>query len=166
LAGAGIGAATGGIVGALIGLGIPEENARIYEDRIKAGDYLLMVSGNDDDIMSRTESIMGNHHVDDFKVFTTPAQKTPAEKINHRSTEPISTAGKNVPTTQGTRGEHVNHPPALNRKDHSNSNSNRNMNTTSNADRLNHGTSSEVVVDKSTSPEVIVEDKRTPSNRS
>jgi hypothetical protein len=72
LAGAGVGAATGGIVGALVGLGIPEEKARVYEDRIKAGDYLLMVSG-DDDTIRRAESIMGDHHADDLDTFEVPS---------------------------------------------------------------------------------------------
>ncbi len=43
LSGAAIGAAGGGVVGALVGLGIPELEAKIYEDRIKAGGYLLAV---------------------------------------------------------------------------------------------------------------------------
>ncbi len=43
LSGAALGAAGGGVVGALVGLGIPELEAKIYEDRIKAGGYLLAV---------------------------------------------------------------------------------------------------------------------------
>lgn len=154
LAGAGVGAATGGIVGALIGLGIPEEKAKVYEDRIKAGDYLLMVSG-DDDTMRRTESIMGNHHVDDFEVFATPNKTSPAERINHRSTDTaVSTGGQNVPTTQGTHGRRVNNPPATTGE----------VSNTSPRGQVNHH-SSEVVTNKDENPEVIVVDKRTPGSR-
>lgn len=71
LAGAGIGAATGGIVGALVGAGIPEERAREYNDRVKAGEYLLMVNCDEDD-MERVESIMRNHHVEEFGIFAAP----------------------------------------------------------------------------------------------
>ncbi|MGB7442533.1 MAG: histidine kinase [Coleofasciculaceae cyanobacterium] len=81
LAGAGIGAATGGIIGALIGLGIPEEKAKIYENRVKAGDYLLMVSGTDED-MRRVQSIMGDRHVEEFEIFEAPDQV---------ATEPVET---------------------------------------------------------------------------
>jgi len=69
LAGAGIGAATGGIVGALIGLGIPEKKAKVYEERIKAGDYLLIVSGENDGDLNRVESIMRDRNVEEFEVF-------------------------------------------------------------------------------------------------
>lgn len=68
LAGAGIGAATGGIVGALVGMGIPEERAKVYEDRVKAGDYLMIVSGNEDE-MHHVESIMGDRNVEEFEIF-------------------------------------------------------------------------------------------------
>tara|TARA_R110002126_G_scaffold279836_1_gene426923 strand:+ start:78507 stop:79001 length:495 start_codon:yes stop_codon:yes gene_type:complete len=43
LAGLGAGAAAGGFVGALIGAGIPEHEAKIYEDEIKNGSVLLAV---------------------------------------------------------------------------------------------------------------------------
>ncbi|MGP1386946.1 MAG: hypothetical protein ACTS2F_25540 [Thainema sp.] len=76
LAGAGIGAATGGIVGALIGLGIPEEKAKVYENRIKAGDYLMMVSGNDDEVR-RAESIMRDRNVEEFEIFEAPENTRP-----------------------------------------------------------------------------------------
>lgn len=43
LSGAAAGAATGGVVGALVGLGIPEYEAKAYENRLKAGGYLVAV---------------------------------------------------------------------------------------------------------------------------
>lgn len=43
------GAALAGIAGALVGLGIPEEDARYYEDEVKAGRYLVTVDCNDRD---------------------------------------------------------------------------------------------------------------------
>jgi hypothetical protein len=44
LAGAGIGAAAGVLVGTLIGMGIPEEEARYYERGVRAGDTLVTVN--------------------------------------------------------------------------------------------------------------------------
>ena len=43
LSGAAIGAAGGGIVGALAGAGIPEKEAKIYDNYIKEGNILLLV---------------------------------------------------------------------------------------------------------------------------
>jgi len=43
LTGAGVGGAIGGIAGALIGMGIPEYEAKRYEGRIKEGGILLSV---------------------------------------------------------------------------------------------------------------------------
>jgi uncharacterized protein (TIGR02271 family) len=40
------GAAAGGIAGALIGWGIPEEDARYYEGEVKAGRYVVTVTGD------------------------------------------------------------------------------------------------------------------------
>ncbi|MGV2829917.1 general stress protein [Myxosarcina sp. GI1(2024)] len=71
LAGAGIGAAAGGIVGALVGLGIPEEKAKVYEDRIKAGDYLLMVTGTEDEVESAA-SILRDRDIQEFEIYDAP----------------------------------------------------------------------------------------------
>ena len=43
LAGAGIGAAAGGLVGALTGQGVPEDDARGYEEHVRKGSILLTV---------------------------------------------------------------------------------------------------------------------------
>lgn len=70
-AGAGIGALTGGLVGALTGMGIPEEQAKVYESRVKAGDYLLMVSGTGDQL-NQAESIMRDCGINEFGVYDAP----------------------------------------------------------------------------------------------
>jgi hypothetical protein len=48
LAGLGAGAASGGIIGALIGLGIPEHEARFYSQEIEHGGILLGVYAHND----------------------------------------------------------------------------------------------------------------------
>ncbi|MBU8882275.1 hypothetical protein KSK37_04170 [Kaistella sp. DKR-2] len=56
LAGAGAGAATGGLVGALTGTGVPEDEARRYEDDIKNGGiYMGYKPKNEEDARSTYE---------------------------------------------------------------------------------------------------------------
>ncbi|MEH1934201.1 MAG: hypothetical protein V7L14_10835 [Nostoc sp.] len=54
----GVGAAVaGGLVGALVGLGIPKEQALKYETEIKAGKFMVIVSGTDEEI-DRAQQIL------------------------------------------------------------------------------------------------------------
>lgn len=82
LAGAGIGAATGGIVGALVGMGIPEERAKAYENRVKAGDYLLIITGNDNDL-DWIQSTMRDRHAEELEVFG-PRTDNRTERVENR----------------------------------------------------------------------------------
>lgn len=75
LSGGAIGAAAGSLLGALIGLGIPEERARVYNDRVSRGDYLVMVDGNDDDIR-RAEAILSHQGIQDWGIYDAPATNT------------------------------------------------------------------------------------------
>jgi len=68
LAGGAIGAATGGIVGGLVGMGIPEDRARNYSDRIDQGDYLVMVTGTDEEIQ-RAQSILSPRGINDWGIY-------------------------------------------------------------------------------------------------
>ncbi|WP_299381094.1 hypothetical protein [uncultured Kiloniella sp.] len=45
-AGAGVGAATGGLTGALVGFGVPEYEAKRYENEVKNGAILLVVEAD------------------------------------------------------------------------------------------------------------------------
>ena len=58
LAGAGIGGALGGVTGALIGLGIPEYEAKRYEGRVKDGGILLSVHCDNEDWRSKAKEIL------------------------------------------------------------------------------------------------------------
>jgi hypothetical protein len=49
LGGAAIGAGTGGIVGALVGLGVPEYEAKRYEGKLESGNILIAVHTEDRD---------------------------------------------------------------------------------------------------------------------
>lgn len=48
VSGALTGAAAGGLIGGLVGLGVPEEEAKVYEERIKEGAILLAVPTSDE----------------------------------------------------------------------------------------------------------------------
>jgi hypothetical protein len=61
-------AAFGGVVKALTDLGIPEETARTYTDRLHAGDYLVVVDGTEDDI-SRAQGIFSGRGIQNWSVF-------------------------------------------------------------------------------------------------
>jgi len=58
LGGIGVGTAIGGVTGALIGLGIPEYEARRYEGRIRRGSILLSVHCDDPDWAKRARNIL------------------------------------------------------------------------------------------------------------
>ena len=75
LAGAGIGAAAGSLLGGLIGLGIPEERAKVYNERVERGDYLVIIDGTDAEI-ARAEEILRRQGIEEFEVFNRPGVTT------------------------------------------------------------------------------------------
>jgi hypothetical protein len=58
LAGAGAGGAVGGVAGALIGMGVPEYEAKRYEGRVKSGGILLSVHCDGSDWVKRAKAIL------------------------------------------------------------------------------------------------------------
>ncbi len=78
LAGGAIGAATGGILGGLVGLGIPEDRARAYSDRVDQGDYLVMVTGTDEEIQ-RAQSILSPRGINDWGIYNDSAADSAAD---------------------------------------------------------------------------------------
>jgi len=58
LGGIGVGGTIGGLAGALIGLGIPEYEAKRYEGRIRRGGILLSVHCDDSDWAKRARNIL------------------------------------------------------------------------------------------------------------
>ena len=74
LAGVGIGAVTGGLLGGLIGLGIPEERARVYNERVERGHYLVIVDGSDDEIAT-AEAILHHRGIEEYGIYDRPNGK-------------------------------------------------------------------------------------------
>jgi hypothetical protein len=76
LAGAGIGALAGSLLGGLIGLGIPEERARVYNDRVQRGQYLVILDGSDAEI-AEAEKILHTSGVEEFGIYNHPGSTIP-----------------------------------------------------------------------------------------
>ncbi len=78
LGGAAVGGATGGIVGGLIGLGIPEIEAKRYEEKLKAGNYLIAVHVHDGDQEKRVKEIFEGAEAED--ITSSAMSSTPKRK--------------------------------------------------------------------------------------
>ncbi len=66
LTGVGVGGTAGGIVGGLVGLGIPEIEAKRYEEKLKAGNYLIAVRVRNDEEEDRAEDIFEKADAEDI----------------------------------------------------------------------------------------------------
>jgi hypothetical protein len=66
LTGVGVGGAVGGIAGGLIGLGIPEYEAKRYEGRIQGGNILLSVHVDDSEWAKKAERILKDTGAEDI----------------------------------------------------------------------------------------------------
>jgi uncharacterized membrane protein len=71
LLGSGIGAAGGGLVGALIGWGVPEDRAQYYGDCLNQGDYVLILEGSSEDVRT-AEAILNNRGIRDWDFYGIP----------------------------------------------------------------------------------------------
>jgi len=66
LSGPAAGTATGGIAGAVSGLGIPENEAKRYEGKVKAGHILLSVHAENADEVARAKEVFKAGHARDI----------------------------------------------------------------------------------------------------
>ena len=83
LAGVGAGGAIGGITGALIGMGIPEYEAKRYEGKIKKGNLLISVHTESSKEITRAKDIFTKAGAQD--ICTTGEASTPkANKATER----------------------------------------------------------------------------------
>jgi hypothetical protein len=86
LSGAAVGATVGGIAGALIGMGIPEYEAKRYEGRIKEGNILISVHAEDSAEARRATEILEEGGADDVATATETSVKATG-KTEKTSTE-------------------------------------------------------------------------------
>ena len=91
LSGVAIGATVGGIAGGLIGLGIPELEAKRYEGKIKEGNILISVHTDNSAEISRAKDIFTKAGAED--ICTTGEASTPKEqKATDRIAQPTMAA--------------------------------------------------------------------------
>ena len=64
--GAATGATAGGITGTLVGLGMPELEAKQYDEKIRGGNILLSVHTEDSAEQKKAKDIFERHHADDI----------------------------------------------------------------------------------------------------
>jgi hypothetical protein len=66
LGGAAIGTATGGVIGALVGLGIPEFEAKRYDAKIREGNILISVHTDDGKQKDIAKDVFKRHNAEDI----------------------------------------------------------------------------------------------------
>lgn len=103
VSGGAIGAAAGGVAGGLVGMGVPENQARVYNDRLNRGDDLIMVDGSEDEVR-RAEAVLKRHGIQEWNIFDASdvhATDRPADRAVDRTdrvvdrTDPSYVPGEN-----------------------------------------------------------------------
>src|SRR6266567_4676567 len=64
------GATTGGVVGGLIGLGIPEIEAKRYDEKLKKGNYLIAVHTDESEDVDRAKDIFKTVGAEDISTVS------------------------------------------------------------------------------------------------
>ena len=82
LSGAALGAGVGGLTGALVGLGIPELEAKLYEGKIKAGNVLIAVHTDDRAQMAAAERVFADAGATDIKRGGEASPPTVETRVN------------------------------------------------------------------------------------
>ena len=85
LGGMGVGGAIGGLAGALIGMGIPEYEAKRYEGRIRKGGILLSVHCDNSEWVKRARAILEQTGAEDIASATEHAADYDPAKVPVRS---------------------------------------------------------------------------------
>jgi len=81
LGGAAVGATVGGVTGALIGLGMPEFEAKRYEGKIKGGNILISAHCSNADMTKRAKEIFENMKAADI---STGGEAKPPKRTDSR----------------------------------------------------------------------------------
>lgn len=70
LAGSAIGTAAGSLAGGLVGLGIPEDKARVYSQGVSRGEYLAIVDGTEDEICLANQ-VLSQRGIQEWNIYDT-----------------------------------------------------------------------------------------------
>ena len=85
LAGAGVGGTLGGLTGALVGMGIPEYEAKRYEDRVNEGGILVSVHAADSAWEEKAKDILKSCGAEDISSKNEDSTMTSDETETYRS---------------------------------------------------------------------------------
>ncbi|NEQ31675.1 MAG: hypothetical protein F6K04_11835 [Leptolyngbya sp. SIO4C5] len=80
LAGSAIGAAAGGLLGTLVGMGIPEDRAKVYHERLAAGQYIIVATGTEAEILS-AEKIFSSYGIEEWGIYPAFQSSLQAENV-------------------------------------------------------------------------------------
>jgi hypothetical protein len=97
LSGGAIGAVGGGLTGALIGLGIPEYEAKRYEGKVKEGGILISVHSESNDETSRAKDILKEEGAHDISSTGEAHSDLKAEHISNTA----DTKVREIPSQRG-----------------------------------------------------------------
>jgi hypothetical protein len=86
LSGGAIGAGVGGLAGALVGLGIPEYEAKRYEGKVKEGGILISVHSENNDETNRAKSIFKEEGAHDISSTGEAHADLKAQDVSSRTT--------------------------------------------------------------------------------
>ncbi len=75
LGGAAVGTAAGGVVGALVGMGIPEFEAKRYDAKIREGNILISVHTEDGKQRDAAKEVFKRNHADDISTGSEASPK-------------------------------------------------------------------------------------------
>jgi hypothetical protein len=90
LGGLGAGGAIGGIAGALVGMGIPEYEAKRYEGRVKEGGILLSIHCDDSDWVKKAKDLLEHTGAQDIgSTGEKSADYDATEKPHHRDSSGV-----------------------------------------------------------------------------
>jgi uncharacterized protein (TIGR02271 family) len=101
-------------MGALIGLGIPEERAKVYNDRVSAGEYLVMVDGTDAEI-AKAEAILNHRDIEEWGVYDVPATESATVNQSDTAAPSVNMADRVTPvaTAPVVANPNLNQPVSL-----------------------------------------------------
>jgi len=85
LSGGAIGAAVGGLTGALIGMGVPEFEAKQFEGKLKSGNILVSVHSSESDSTNRVKEIFERHGGESITVTNDASVPDKANKTRSAS---------------------------------------------------------------------------------
>jgi len=94
------GAVVGGLGGALIHAGVPEEDARYYEERFKQGGVLMTVQAPDDRSYRQALHVLSRHGADMRDDGGATAAATPAAVADTRQATPAAVADTRPPAVE------------------------------------------------------------------